>query len=130
MSSTRHSLAKLSLRACDTDLPSPAPNLAMVLDHAYAAPSIHEVSLRRNLDRYSSRRCYSGIPSSCPARREGSPMTVREGWRGRFFGGIEVGDVYEYPPGRTVTTTYNASLTSPGSRAVEEPGAHIPRRVI
>jgi len=24
-------------------------------------------------------------------------MAVKEGWRGRFFDGFEVGDVYEHP---------------------------------
>jgi hypothetical protein len=32
-------------------------------------------------------------------------MTAKEGWRGRFFEDFEVGDVYEHPLGRTVTTT-------------------------
>ena len=35
-------------------------------------------------------------------------MAVKEGWRGRFF---EVGDVYEHPLGRTVTTTDNIWFT-------------------
>jgi itaconyl-CoA hydratase len=34
-------------------------------------------------------------------------MTVKEGWRGRFFEDFEVGDVYEHPLGRTVTETDN-----------------------
>ena len=38
-------------------------------------------------------------------------MTVKEGWRGRFFEDFEVGDVYEHPLGRTVTTTDNAWFT-------------------
>ena len=38
-------------------------------------------------------------------------MTVREGWRGRFFEDFEVDDVYEHPLGRTVTTTDNAWFT-------------------
>jgi itaconyl-CoA hydratase len=38
-------------------------------------------------------------------------MAVREGWRGRFFEHFEVGDVYEHPLGRTVTTTDNAWFT-------------------
>jgi len=38
-------------------------------------------------------------------------MTVREGWRGRFFEDFEVGDVYEHPLGRTVTTTDNVWFT-------------------
>ena len=36
---------------------------------------------------------------------------VREGWRGRFFEDFEVGDVYEHPLGRTVTTTDNVWFT-------------------
>lgn len=35
-------------------------------------------------------------------------MTVREGWNGRFFEDFEVGDVYQHPLGRTITTTDNA----------------------
>jgi itaconyl-CoA hydratase len=38
-------------------------------------------------------------------------MVVREGWRGRFFEDFEVGDIYEHPLGRTVTTTDNLWFT-------------------
>ena len=38
-------------------------------------------------------------------------MVVREGWRGRFFEDFEVGDVYQHPLGRTVTTTDNIWFT-------------------
>jgi hypothetical protein len=38
-------------------------------------------------------------------------MTVKEGWRGRFFEDFKVGDVYEHPLGRTVTTTDNMWFT-------------------
>ena len=38
-------------------------------------------------------------------------MANREGWRGRFFEDFEVGDVYEHPSGRTVTTTDNMWFT-------------------
>jgi itaconyl-CoA hydratase len=38
-------------------------------------------------------------------------MTIREGWRGRFFEDFEVGDIYEHPLGRTVTTTDNLWFT-------------------
>lgn len=38
-------------------------------------------------------------------------MTVKEGWRGRFFEDFEIGDIYEHPLGRTVTTTDNAWFT-------------------
>ncbi len=34
-------------------------------------------------------------------------MTIKPGWRGRFFEDFEVGDVYRHPLGRTVTTTDN-----------------------
>ena len=34
-------------------------------------------------------------------------MAVKQGWRGRFFEDFGVGDVYEHPLGRTVTTTDN-----------------------
>lgn len=38
-------------------------------------------------------------------------MTVREGWRGRFFEDFAVGDIYPHPLGRTVTTTDNIWFT-------------------
>lgn len=38
-------------------------------------------------------------------------MTVRAGWQGRFFEDFEVGDVYDHPLGRTVTTTDNVWFT-------------------
>lgn len=38
-------------------------------------------------------------------------MPVKESWRGRFFEDFEVGDVYEHPLGRTVTTTDNIWFT-------------------
>jgi len=38
-------------------------------------------------------------------------MTVKEGWRGRFYEDFEVGDVYRHPLGWTVTTTDNAWFT-------------------
>ena len=38
-------------------------------------------------------------------------MAIKEGWRGRFFVYFEVGDVYEHPFGRTVTTTDNLWFT-------------------
>jgi itaconyl-CoA hydratase len=38
-------------------------------------------------------------------------MVVKEGWRGRFFEDFEVGDIYEHPLGRAVTTTDNSWFT-------------------
>ena len=38
-------------------------------------------------------------------------MAIKEGWRGRFFEDFTVGDVYEHPLGRTVTTTDNLWFT-------------------
>src|SRR6266446_696307 len=38
-------------------------------------------------------------------------MTTKEGWQGRFFEDFEVGDVYQHPLGRTVTTTDNIWFT-------------------
>ena len=38
-------------------------------------------------------------------------MTVREGWKGRFYEDFEVGDVYEHPLGRTITTADNIWFT-------------------
>ena len=45
-------------------------------------------------------------------------MAVREGWRGRFFEDFEVGDVYEHPLGRTVTTTDNIWFTLQGANMI------------
>jgi itaconyl-CoA hydratase len=36
---------------------------------------------------------------------------IKEGWTGRFYENFEVGDVYRYPNGRTVTETDNAMFT-------------------
>ena len=38
-------------------------------------------------------------------------MATKEGWKGRFFEDFEVGDVYQHPLGRTVTTTDNIWFT-------------------
>lgn len=38
-------------------------------------------------------------------------MTVHKGWQGRFFEDFVVGDVFEHPLGRTVTTTDNIWFT-------------------
>ena len=38
-------------------------------------------------------------------------MAVQDGWKGRFFEDFEVGDVYEHPLARTVTTTDNIWFT-------------------
>lgn len=38
-------------------------------------------------------------------------MAAKEGWRGRFFEDFTVGDVYQHPLGRTVTTTDNLWFT-------------------
>jgi itaconyl-CoA hydratase len=38
-------------------------------------------------------------------------MTVKEGWRGRFFEDFTIGDSYQHPLGRTVTTTDNMWFT-------------------
>jgi itaconyl-CoA hydratase len=38
-------------------------------------------------------------------------MTVKEGWRGRFFEDFEVGDVYRHPFARTITTEDNMWFT-------------------
>ena len=36
---------------------------------------------------------------------------IKESWRGRFFEDFEVGDVYQHPLGRTITTTDNMWFT-------------------
>jgi itaconyl-CoA hydratase len=38
-------------------------------------------------------------------------MTVKRGWRGRFFEDFEVGDIYEHPLGRTITSADNIWFT-------------------
>ena len=38
-------------------------------------------------------------------------MAVKEGWRGRFYEDFEIGDIYEHPLGRTITTTDNIWFT-------------------
>ena len=38
-------------------------------------------------------------------------MTVKPGWRGRFYEDFEVGDVYQHALGRTLTETDNTWLT-------------------
>ncbi len=38
-------------------------------------------------------------------------MTVKEGWRGRFYEDFAVGDLYRHPLGRTVITTDNLWFT-------------------
>ena len=38
-------------------------------------------------------------------------MSIREGWRGRFFEDFEVGDVYRHPLGRTITEADNTWFT-------------------
>jgi itaconyl-CoA hydratase len=38
-------------------------------------------------------------------------MAIKEGWQGRFFEDFAVGDVYQHPLGRTVTTTDNMWFT-------------------
>jgi itaconyl-CoA hydratase len=38
-------------------------------------------------------------------------MTVKEGWKGRFFEDFEAGDVYEHPLGRTMTSADNIWFT-------------------
>jgi itaconyl-CoA hydratase len=43
--------------------------------------------------------------------QENTTLSTKQGWRGRFFEDFEVGDVYEHPLGRTVTTTDNAWFT-------------------
>lgn len=38
-------------------------------------------------------------------------MAIKPGWKGRFFEDFEIGDVYEHPFGRTVTTVDNMWFT-------------------
>ncbi|GAC1353435.1 MAG: (R)-specific enoyl-CoA hydratase RipB/Ich [Herpetosiphon sp.] len=38
-------------------------------------------------------------------------MTIKPGWTGRFFEDFEVGDMYQHPLGRTVTTVDNLWFT-------------------
>jgi acyl dehydratase len=41
----------------------------------------------------------------------GKDVTVRDGWRGRFFEDFEVGDVYYHPIGRTIVSADNIWFT-------------------
>jgi itaconyl-CoA hydratase len=38
-------------------------------------------------------------------------MTIKEGWKGRFFEDFGIGDLYEHPLGRTITSTDNIWFT-------------------
>ena len=38
-------------------------------------------------------------------------MSIRKGWRGRFFEDFQVGDVYRHPLGRTITEADNTWFT-------------------
>lgn len=38
-------------------------------------------------------------------------MAIKPGWSGRFYEDFEVGDIYQHPLGRTVTTTDNIWFT-------------------
>jgi acyl dehydratase len=38
-------------------------------------------------------------------------MTIKEGWKGRFFEDFEVGDVYQHPVGRTIISADNVWFT-------------------
>ena len=58
----------------------------------------------------ASRPCAATV-SSDPARKGATTLTIKEGWKGRFFEDFEVGDVYQHPLGRTVTTTDNIWFT-------------------
>src|SRR5579859_280475 len=44
-------------------------------------------------------------------QKENIFMATKEGWQGRFFEDFEIGDVYQHPLGRTVTTTDNIWFT-------------------
>jgi itaconyl-CoA hydratase len=43
--------------------------------------------------------------------RKDAGITIKEGWRGRFFEDFTVGDVYEHALGRTITTADNIWFT-------------------
>src|SRR4028118_1715558 len=51
-----------------------------------------------------------GVSPGRSGRWVGS-MSLKDGWRGRFFEDFEVGDVYRHPLGRTVTETDNVWFT-------------------
>jgi acyl dehydratase len=38
-------------------------------------------------------------------------MTLKEGWKGRFFEDFKIGDVFEHPLGRTITSADNIWFT-------------------
>lgn len=45
------------------------------------------------------------------AESEARSRSIKKGWQGRFFEDFEIGDVYQHPLGRTVTTTDNMWFT-------------------
>src|SRR5207249_8623094 len=47
----------------------------------------------------------------CTESKSEATMAIKEGWHGRFFEDFTVGDVYQHPLGRTVTTTDNMWFT-------------------
>src|ERR671916_379845 len=81
--------------------------------HSWKTPTTGRRSLSRSGSRPESARFSwpAGRSSSCVAHRKGIRMAVKEGWKGRFFEDFEVGDVYQHPLGRTVTTTDNIWFT-------------------
>ena len=38
-------------------------------------------------------------------------MSVKQGWHGRFYEDFEIGDIYDHPLGRTITSTDNSWFT-------------------
>jgi len=38
-------------------------------------------------------------------------MTIKPGWGGRFYEDFEIGDIYQHPLGRTITSTDNSWFT-------------------
>ena len=51
------------------------------------------------------------LHASQPGKGATNIMAVKEGWRGRFYEDFDVGDTYEHPLGRTITTTDNIWFT-------------------
>jgi len=50
-------------------------------------------------------------PKGIRARQDREEVNTHHGWHGRYFEDFVVGDVYEHPLGRTVTTTDNIWFT-------------------
>lgn len=71
-------------------------------EYSFTVPTLLELSIE----------CIRVYSRNVVGKREMRiPMSIKEGWRGRFLEDFEVGDIYRHPLGRTVTTTDNIWFT-------------------